>query len=121
MISSEFSAPWHPARDVFSRRVSARTLPRTRTSELIRSALSKGRVVFRVSEHNPPFALVRYPCQGWVDTMRSGMTHPPLSHFGEKATAMRSVSCGQLVTAGLGLGAVGGFVSSLLLERSALA
>ncbi len=33
---------------------------------------------------------------------------------------MRSVSRGQLVTAGLGIGAVGGFVGSLLREWSAL-
>ncbi|GGN66226.1 hypothetical protein GCM10011579_037550 [Streptomyces albiflavescens] len=55
-----------------------------------------------------------------MDTMRSGMAHPPGGTFIGEAGAMQTVSRTGLVTAGLGLGAVGGFVGSLLRERSAL-
>ncbi|GDY64341.1 hypothetical protein SAV14893_037340 [Streptomyces avermitilis] len=55
-----------------------------------------------------------------MDTMLSGMAHPPDGTVIGEAGAMRTVSRTGLVTAGLGLGAVGGFVGSLLRERSAL-
>ena len=42
------------------------------------SAAVRGRAVFRfVPERGPPFAVWRYPRPCWVDTMRSGMAHPP--------------------------------------------
>ena len=49
-----------------------------------------------------------------------GMAHPPGSTFIGEAGAMQTVSRTGLVTAALGLGAVGGFVGALLRERSAL-
>ncbi|GHK03578.1 hypothetical protein SY2F82_53750 [Streptomyces sp. Y2F8-2] len=55
-----------------------------------------------------------------VDTMRSGMAHPPDGTLIGEAEAMRTMSRTGLVTAGLSVGAVGGFVGSLLRERSAL-
>ncbi|MFE2300195.1 hypothetical protein ACFXAW_18580 [Streptomyces sp. NPDC059445] len=48
------------------------------------------------------------------------MAHPPGSTFIGEAGVMQTVSRTGLVTAGLGLGAVGGFVGSLLRERSHL-
>ncbi|GHD76779.1 hypothetical protein GCM10010317_093750 [Streptomyces mirabilis] len=48
------------------------------------------------------------------------MAHPPGGTFIGEAGAMQIVSRTGLVTAGLGLGAVGGFIGSLLRERSAL-
>ncbi|GAA3819085.1 hypothetical protein GCM10022206_66730 [Streptomyces chiangmaiensis] len=55
-----------------------------------------------------------------MDTMRSGMAHPPGGTFIGEAGALRTMSRTGLVTAGLGLGAVGGFVGSMLRERSTL-
>ena len=73
-----------------------------------------------VPEHGPLFAFWRYRWNRIVDTMRSGMAHPPGSTFCGEAGAMRAMNRTGLVSAGLGLGAVGGFVGSLLRERSAL-
>ncbi|GGJ15092.1 hypothetical protein GCM10010121_027250 [Streptomyces brasiliensis] len=50
----------------------------------------------------------------------SGMAHPPGSTSEWEAGAMRTMSRTGLVSAGLGLGVVGGFVGGLLRERNAL-
>src|SRR5690606_40131222 len=52
---------------------------------------------------------------------RSYMAHPPGRTSETKAGAMQMTSRTRLVRAWLGAGAVGGFVGSLLRERSALA
>ena len=68
-----------------------------------RAAAGAGRVRC-VPEHGPLFAFRRYRCNRCVDTMRSGMAHPPGSHLSGEAGAMRTVSRTGLVSSGPGPG-----------------
>src|SRR5690606_27417405 len=111
-----------PARGRYCRGASWTTTPWSpRPEARLPAAAARGGPVRCVPEHGPPFAFRRYRGKRIMDTMRSYMAHPPGRTSETKAGAMQMTSRTRMVSAWLGVGAVGGFVGSLLRERSALA